>query len=240
MNVRMGDVRLELLTEGVPVGFTILPNLNLMSGDNLVTGLTTFQPNLADPAAVAVGRKMVSNYLNGIDNPIQILGTLDRSTNVSIVSQSLSFLNLSAPMPGIQQPLVRESELKISPGTPFNERAKARFQIVNPFAAPFTIYSIKAEINGPRSMGRIGEMNVRLNGTEGDLKPFELEAGQTLKTPYYPLQLKVNLETIDLAKAGIFSTFNVQAKTEIDCAVGDYNLTVDYVQNRVPTSLEFL
>jgi hypothetical protein len=250
----MGDVRLELYTEGQWIGYAILPDLNVQPGANQIQSFTFFSPGADDP----VGRRMVSNYLMGMATQIRMIGTSDRSTPIAVMSGSLSHLNLTAPMDGVKEPLVRRSYLKVSPKTLFNDRATARFEVVNPFKVPFTILAMQAQIKDD-VMREIGLLDVNLNsynnsnsnnnnGTVAaggekvpeNERPFTVGPDMIAKTPYYPLDLLVDWDTVDLAKGGVFSTFDVSAECLIECTVGEYRLSVEYNQTRVPTELKFI
>lgn len=238
----LGDVRLELflMKPYVQIGYTILPNLTVLTGDNFITCRTYLQPK-SEEARVAV-EGMVSDYINGKAVDVRMLGT-NMSTPNALISDAISYLNLTAPLNGMTDRLVQSALLKINPfTTAFTHKGQTQFRCKNPFDTQFAFSNMSADIvfRGDK----LAVMNVDLtNGTQvPGLRNVTVPARQTLNAPYLPVMMDspLSADSMTALRYGIGGEVKVDVDAKIDAVIDQYAIQIHYVQKNLTSKITLL
>ena len=226
----MGDVQLDLAVNSTRIGYAEMRNLTVSPGDNHIVCLSHFAPR--DATEKAAGEAMLSNAVNGIATPISMGGTLNSSSNV-LLQMTLADLQLQAPFPGFQKPLVESAKLRLSPASIFNNRATTSFKIANILdeAFSFTSLDVKVFFHG----AELAKMDVNLTGSN----VYTLPARQNGDTPFYPVQMNdaLSKDSLTALTTDITGDLQVDARGQIAALVGQYPFRVNFSQNNLPTSI---
>lgn len=139
-SIATGDVHLNMLANGVKLGTVLLYNLTLQRGSNTVIALGTF-----DPKSSPVGQNLLSTFVMGQDNMVDISG-FDRSTAIASLEKGLADIRIESTLPGLKSPLIQSSALTVLPDTLQTSVVNVQVSIANPFSASLSITSVKSAI----------------------------------------------------------------------------------------------
>ncbi|KAI8974103.1 hypothetical protein BDB01DRAFT_807607 [Pilobolus umbonatus] len=137
-SIATGDVSFNMGAEGTVLGLVKLADLKLMRGDNKVLTTATF-----DPRSSEVGQNLLSTFVMGADNAVQILGH-EGSTNIPSLAGALKEVNLGATLPGLTSALIQYSTLTVLDSTLQNGVVNVKVSIANPFSAGLSITKVIA------------------------------------------------------------------------------------------------
>ncbi|CAG8567285.1 5080_t:CDS:2 [Paraglomus brasilianum] len=229
VKITMGDISFDLFFQGKLIGQVLMNNFTLDRGVNTRQTITNFAPQGAD--AIAAGRTLLDNFILGKTNTVAIQGST-KSTSIASLQQALATLKLSAELPGLQtdKPIIVKARFAISLGTLFSQKGTASIDAFNPLDTAMKFLHIKASITFKGTV--IGTMDQDLTGD-----PVVIPAKQVVTTQDFVLNLNIGPAAIDSLFKSIAGDLVTDITSEITVAIGDYQTTLDYAQNNVPTGL---
>lgn len=139
-SIATGDVEFAMLSDGTNLGSVILNNLTLARGSNTVLASAKF-----DPKSSSVGQELLSTFVMGQDNVVQIGGT-QNSTAVASLAEALSQISLDSTLPGLKVALIQGSALTVRPTTIADSVVGVKVSIANPFTAGLTITKVVSSV----------------------------------------------------------------------------------------------
>ncbi|KAL5507074.1 hypothetical protein ACEPAH_6530 [Sanghuangporus vaninii] len=142
LNLSTGDLTLQLFRDGALVGTTLLPNLTLEMGQNVLQSTGNFEANNSPQ-----GLQTLNEFVGGQDVGLQI-GGYDGSTRIASLAQAFGALSLGATLPGLQSSLLSSSALQVLETTGWvNNTAHVTVDLNNPFSAGLQITRISSSVN---------------------------------------------------------------------------------------------
>ncbi|GAA5805058.1 hypothetical protein HPULCUR_010571 [Helicostylum pulchrum] len=139
-NIATGDVVFAMLSEGVNLGSVVLNNLTLNRGSNTMLALAKF-----DPKSSSVGQNLLSTFVMGQNNVVQIGGTQDSTPIVSLAA-GLSDIAIDTTLPGLKAALIQGSSLSVLPTTLLDGNVGVKVSIANPFSTGLTISKVVSAV----------------------------------------------------------------------------------------------
>ncbi|KAH9835153.1 uncharacterized protein C8Q71DRAFT_764402 [Rhodofomes roseus] len=142
LNLNTGNLTMQLYRGGGYMGTTLLPNLNLTMGDNIIQATAAFDPN-----ASGEGKQTLDDFVGGTDADIIIKG-FDSSTEVASLLGAFKTLSLGATLPGLTSRLLDSASLTILETTGItNNISHVTVSLANPFTAALQITSIASTVS---------------------------------------------------------------------------------------------
>lgn len=231
----MGDVILDLYMGSVRIGYSELKNLTVAPGDNKFVCISHLAPRTIEERKL--GDQLLSNSVNGVPTNLTMVGTMSSSSN-PLVLESLSLIRLDAPFPGLPRSIVDSALLKINPFTAgITNEGKTLFRLRNDLNESVTIDRMNVNISNAGTP--LAHLEVELSEPT---KMVTILPGEQLKTPYYPIHFNKALSA-DALKAlaqGVAGSLKVDAEGTIRAYVGQYEFTMQYKQDNLPTRISFL
>ncbi|RCH90057.1 hypothetical protein CU098_000268, partial [Rhizopus stolonifer] len=135
-SIAAGDVTFAMLADSTNLGDVTLTNLVLKRGMNTISASGRF-----DPKSSQTGQNLLSTYVMGHDNDVQIEGTKE-STDIASLSGALSQVSLSSNLLGLKVALIQGSSLAVRPTTLQDGIVDVKVSIANPFSAGLTITKV--------------------------------------------------------------------------------------------------
>lgn len=139
-SIATGDVTFAMLADSTNLGTVTLSNLTLNRGVNTVLAAAKFDPKSSD-----VGQNLLSTFVMGQDNGVQIGGTSE-STPIASLIGALSQVSLSSNLPGLKVALIQGSALTVRPTTLSDGVVGVKVSIANPFTAGLTITKVVSAV----------------------------------------------------------------------------------------------
>ncbi|GAN00901.1 conserved hypothetical protein [Mucor ambiguus] len=139
-SIATGDVTFAMLADGTNLGTVTLSNLTLNRGVNTVLAAAKFDPKSSD-----VGQNLLSTFVMGQDNGVQIGGTND-STPIASLIGALSQVSLASTLPGLKVALIQGSALTVRPTTLSDGVVGVKVSIANPFSAGMSITKVTSAV----------------------------------------------------------------------------------------------
>lgn len=236
VKVNLGDVTLDLLIDGANIGRSKLKNLTVSPGENEVSADTIFEPK--EGKAEEKGKILLENFVNRKPTRVTMRGSRNASDN-EILLDSISELNLKAPLPGLDEKMVKKSTLKFSLSTIFNGNAQAKFQINNMFGVPLTVTKMDAEIT--RQGQELASLAVpdgpAAQGSNTEL--FSVKGKSSAESPLFPVKIDdpVSRSSLRAGFRGISGNLDVSVNANIQGKFGEFPFDVKYVDDKMPASI---
>ncbi|KAK4511701.1 uncharacterized protein ATC70_007244 [Mucor velutinosus] len=139
-SIATGDVTFAMLADDTNLGTVTLSNLTLNRGVNTLLAAAKFDPKSSD-----VGQNLLSTFVMGQDNGVQIGGTND-STPIASLIGALSQVSLASTLPGLKVALIQGSALTVRPTTLSDGVVGVKVSIANPFSAGMSITKVVSAV----------------------------------------------------------------------------------------------
>lgn len=196
-SISTGDVIFNMGASGTTIGLVTLSNLTLNRGINTVQAAASFDPKSSD-----VGQNLLSTFIMGADNGVEINGFAD-STNIASLAGGLSVLQMTSVLPGLKTALIQGASMSVLPDTLTTSMVGVKVSIANPFSAGLSISKvISAATFAGMPVGNI-DQDISSN-------PFTIGGKATAESPV--LSMSMNLEPA--AVALLLRTLAVQANMD--------------------------
>ncbi|KII92866.1 hypothetical protein PLICRDRAFT_102438 [Plicaturopsis crispa FD-325 SS-3] len=158
LNLYTEDLSLQLGRNGQYIGTTLLPNLTINMGKNVLAAKGFFQPNLNSQ-----GGQTLNDFVGQRDVEVGIAG-YEKSTNITSLLHAFQTLNISAILPGLKQSLLDSTALKVLSTTGReNNISHVTVDLANPFTAGLEITKISSTVSSHGlNLGSI-EMNTNFS-----------------------------------------------------------------------------
>ncbi|CEG75653.1 hypothetical protein RMATCC62417_10662 [Rhizopus microsporus] len=219
-SIATGDVSFDMGASGVKLGLVTLSNLHLARGPNTVNASALFDPKSSD-----VGQTLLSTFVMGSNNNVEITGFAN-STSIASLASGLSAISLGSTLPGLKTALIQGSALSVLPDTVSTSIAGVRVSIANPFSAGMTITKVKSAVTyAGLPVGNI-DQDISSN-------PIVISGKSTAQSS--PLNMQMNLEPS--AVALLLRTLAVQSNMDtrpLDALYTLGGLSVDGQENVNP------
>ncbi|RKP10331.1 hypothetical protein THASP1DRAFT_21943 [Thamnocephalis sphaerospora] len=228
-NVEMsaGDIYFQVFFQGQLVGRCKIPNVTLKLGSNTVESTVYFEPKGA--AAIAAGRKMLSDYAAGIENPIGVAG-YEGTTDIESLKEGLSSIRLTSTMPALHEQMIRGARFAISPLELLRLQAPSQVDAYNPMDAALDLVSMSAQMFYKGAS--LGDLNQDFGAN-----PVHLPPKTVTTTPNIMMKIPVNLGAIKAAMAALGGNLIVDVKATLVVRIGGYQTTLDYSVSNLPVKL---
>ncbi|KAI8987184.1 hypothetical protein BDB01DRAFT_784928 [Pilobolus umbonatus] len=183
-SIATGDVSFNMGAEGTVFGVVKLTDLKLMRGDNKILATATFDPKSSD-----VGMNLLSTFVMGADNAVEILGFSD-STNIASLAGALKEVNIGTNLPGLTAPLIQYSSLTVLDTTVTSGVVNVKVSIANPFTAGLSISKViaSATFHG----APIGSIDQDISSN-----PFSIPGKSTAESA--ALDMTMNVDPVSIA-----------------------------------------
>ena len=222
VNVLSGNVTLLLINHDV-VGNVLLPNLNLVIGENKLTATSTF-----DPKSSPYGYETLNRFVSGLDTPVNISG-YEGSTRFTSLVPAFSAMRINTTLNGLKAQLVQQAALKVLDTTGVEDDiANSIVSLNNPFSSPLTITHIASNVTSH---------GVFVAQIDTDL---DFHANGKAVTASPPIPLHVNMYPPDIF--GLLRALAVQAGEDtkqldgiVQLAGYSYSKTTDANNDRKPS-----
>ncbi|KAI9474137.1 MAG: hypothetical protein EXX96DRAFT_328681 [Benjaminiella poitrasii] len=195
--INTGDVSFNMGASDVTLGLVTLNNLTLNRGENTVGAVASFDPKSSD-----VGQNLLSTFVMGADNAVDISGYAN-STGISSLAGALSVVSLSSTLPGLTTALIQGASMSVLPDTLTTSMVGVQVTIANPFSAGLSISKV---VSAATFVGMpVGNIDQDISSN-----PF-IVPGKAVATSQ-TLQMSMNLEPA--AVALLLRTLAVQANMD--------------------------
>lgn len=167
LTVGTGDVEFTVQYEDQAVGDADISDLVITPG-NLTKGIDFhYQPE--GDAALAAGRNLLENYIQGVDSDTVIQGSTE-STDIESLKTALSEIRLSpVTIPALHQTLVTAASLTFPVDIVDTGVASATVDIANPFTASINLLTVDAEVTySDLSLGAVDNQDFSSNPIHAD------------------------------------------------------------------------
>ncbi|KAF7727125.1 hypothetical protein EC973_007986 [Apophysomyces ossiformis] len=221
-SISTGDVSFNMLADGQKLGVVTLSNLNLARGANTVMASATF-----DPKSSPVGQNLLSTFVMGKNNDVQIAG-FEGSTAIASLANALSAVSIGSTLPGLKAPLIQGSSLIVNPDTPQTSIAGVQVSIANPFSAGLSITKVVSSVTFQGMP--VGNINQDISSN-----PIVVSGHATAQSP--ALQMKMNLQPAAVAlllrQLAVKANLNTDA---LDALLGMGGFHIEGQKEIAPTS----
>ncbi|KAI8143830.1 hypothetical protein BJV82DRAFT_557523 [Fennellomyces sp. T-0311] len=183
-SIYTGDVKFDMKAEDVVLGSVTLAGLKLNRGDNTVMATAAF-----DPKSSAVGQNLLSTFVMGKNNDVNIAGN-DQSTAITSLIGGLKEISIVSTLPGLKAPLIQGSRLVVLNDTTQTGIVNVMVSIANPFSAQLSITSVKSAVTYQGFP--VGNIDQDVSGS-----PINIAGHSTVESS--PLNMKMNLQPAAVA-----------------------------------------
>lgn len=183
-SISTGDVSFKMGSEGAELGLVTLKNLSLARGSNTVMAEATFDPKSSD-----IGQNLLSTFVMGKDNGVQISGHSD-STAIASLAEPLSVVSLGSTLPGLKAPLIQNGAMSVSSDTVKTGVVGVKVAIANPFTSGLAITKVVAAAT--LSGMPVGNIDQDISGS-----PFAIPGKATAESQL--LNMNMNIEPASVA-----------------------------------------
>ncbi|KAI8979283.1 hypothetical protein BDF20DRAFT_1000640 [Mycotypha africana] len=135
-SITTGDVSFEMGASGTKLGLVTLSKLTLNRGSNTVSAISSFDPKSSD-----VGQNILSTFVMGSDNTVDIGGYAE-STDIASLAKALSAVSLTSTLPGLTTALIQGASMSVLPDTLQTGMVGVAVTISNPFTASLSISKV--------------------------------------------------------------------------------------------------
>lgn len=242
VGIEMGTVKFLVLYDSEIVGYCIMRDVMLMPGQNHLGAEVYFCPERDNSALLFAARKMMSNFIQGKSNNVQIIGYEDSAPQYPFMQTSFESLRIPTSISGISMPLISSATMFLMKANPVTLTAPSQLVLVNPFDETIRITRMKGHVS---MMDRIiGEIDVDLmpsvsssSWRNDDSQVITIGGRQEVETGPIYLKLKINFIAINALLQAATNSLYVDVQSTIGCYVGDYATEIDYEQFDVPVQL---
>jgi hypothetical protein len=196
-SISTGDVSFNMGASGTDLGVVTLNNLTLARGPNTVLASATFNPKASD-----VGQNLLSTFVMGKDNAVDISG-FKNSTAIASLANALGAISLGSTLPGLKTALIQGGALTVLSDTPKTGVVGVKVSIANPFSAGLSITQVTAAatfVGMP-----VGNINQDISSS-----PFVIPGKATAQSQ--DLNMNMNIEPASVAL--LLRTLAVQANLD--------------------------
>jgi len=229
VKINMGDINFDLYFKEERLGKVLMKNYVLDRGENTGNVVAQFAPKTDD--ALKAGRDLLNNFMAGKPNDLGIKGILG-STTISPLKKALASLELETSMPGLKSDknVILKARFAIGLNTIFDSKGTASIDAFNPLDATIKFLKIQSTISSEGNL--IGTIDEDLTSA-----PVVIEPKQSVTTKDFELKLKITAAALKSLFESIKGDLFTDISSTILVAIGDYQTTIDYVQNKVSTGL---
>jgi hypothetical protein len=194
------------------------------------------------PESKSAINDMISDYVNGIPRDVEMTGTKTQSTSNPFIQESISYLNLSAPMNGLEKPLLLETRMKLNPfKAPFTKQGQAQFRTENPFDETLTITKMKTDVVFRGQQLAAMDVDMVANPVDG-VKNITVPARSTIDSVLLPVTMDnpMSKESLAALKEGIDGGLLVDIDGQLSVFLGEYAADIRYIQKNATTNIDLL
>ena len=220
--ISTGDVSFNMGASGTALGVVTLNNLTLNRGANTVAATSSFDPKSSD-----VGQNLLSTFVMGKDNSVDISGYAN-STNIASLQAGLSAITLASTLPGLKVALIQGAAMTVLPNTLQTSMVGVKVTIANPFTAGLSISKVVSSATfAGMPVGNIDQ----------DISSNPFIVGGKASATSQELNMSMNLDPA--AVALLLRTLAVQSNMDtraLDALFGMGGLHVDGMESVSPDS----
>jgi len=231
VGITVGRVQYDAFFQKQKIGTVIIPNMVMNPGANTISSTMYFSPQSG--AARAAGRQLMSGYLGGRSALVGMQGSPATVTDIVSLKRALSAIQIQTTMPGLSGVSVMRGAYISVDFTKllFEQEVFASFDAYNPLDAPiqFLRMNTKMMYNG----ASVGSLVQDLSDNPMLIPPKSVK--RSTKFPFKPLlnSFQAIMNAIKLGSNAFKGTLAVDVTAVIDCAVGDYKMTIDFAQKGI-------
>ncbi|CAO3687497.1 unnamed protein product [Rhizopus microsporus] len=223
--ITTGDVHFKMAASDVDLGLVTLGNLTLNRGSNTVNAVASFNPKASD-----VGQNLLSSFVMGGNNDVQILG-FENSTSIAPLIEALSSITITSTLPGLKTALIQGSALTVHPDTNSTGIVGVKVSIANPFSAGLSITKVVAAAT---YLGTpVGNINQDLSSN-----PFIIPGKQTAQSQELNMNMNIEPAAIAYLLRELAVNSNMDTRT-LDALLGLGGFHVDGQQDVAPEPSAF-
>ncbi|KAJ3724969.1 hypothetical protein DFJ43DRAFT_1197841 [Lentinula guzmanii] len=142
LNLSTGDLTMQLTRDGALLGTALLPNLDLIMGNNSITAQSTFASNNNMQA-----QETLDQFVGKQDVQLSIVG-FSSSTAVASLTQAFETLEIGLVLPALTTNLLNIASLKVLPTTGVtNNVSDVTVSLANPFTAALDVTGIQSTVS---------------------------------------------------------------------------------------------
>ncbi|CAO1623850.1 unnamed protein product [Parajaminaea phylloscopi] len=188
ITIGAGDVRFATLFQDHPIGISLIKNIILVPGTNIVPTQINYSPQGAEN--VRAGQTLLENYVQNITSAAVVAGT-QQTTDIASLVQALSGIRLTADIPSLGKLIVTQAKLVVPKNIAQTGVASASVLIANPFTASINILKLAALANyyGPSDYGTITLGDINQDFTSN---PLRNPGHQTTQSREIPINLHID------------------------------------------------
>lgn len=245
VGINMGTVEFTMVHDDQPVGSMELPHCVIQPGLNHIEAVARFHPGERGSERIA-GRHLLSQYIAGLPSVIRILGSLDSCRRSETgggryLAPAVAALDIETVLPGMAEPLLKESILYLLQTNPITFNAPAALVMINPFDVAITVVSINGGVRLSSSGGAAGDaavaalVNTEL-GTINEIlqRPWIMSPRAPFTTPVVGMRVRLGMATLSAVLKMATAVLRVDVEAVLVCRIGAYETVVNYQQMSVP------
>ncbi|KAE9401586.1 hypothetical protein BT96DRAFT_918717 [Gymnopus androsaceus JB14] len=142
LNLSTGDLTMQLTRDGALLGTALLPNLDLIMGNNSIQAQSTFASN-SNPQA----QNTLDQFVGQQDVQLSISG-YNGSTSIASLAQAFKTLEIGVTLPGLTASLLNTASLEVLSTTGItNNISDVTVSLSNPWTADLDITGIESTVS---------------------------------------------------------------------------------------------
>ncbi|KAJ3838704.1 hypothetical protein F5878DRAFT_725102 [Lentinula raphanica] len=142
LNLSTGDLTMQLTRDSAVLGTALLPDLNLIMGNNSIVAQSTFASN-SNPQA----QETLDQFVGKQDVQLAIIG-FESSTAVVSLTQAFETLDIELTLPALTTDLLNTASLKVLSTTGVtNNISDVTVSLANPFTADLDVTGIQSTVS---------------------------------------------------------------------------------------------
>ncbi|KAJ3066207.1 hypothetical protein HDU98_010480 [Podochytrium sp. JEL0797] len=212
----------DIVAQSVKIGKSVISNMVLNPGVN------TYQADVhlpgTDPTSTSIMFAGISNLMQGIDSPINLVGNAS-SVPYASLSAAVAGLNSPAAFPGQHTPFFVSGIMTINSKL----QIVTRLTLMNPLGAPLTMKRLTTSISYN------GQVISTADHTFQNL--VAIPPGKTGVTEDIPLKLKLDWSLVASMFSLLGGAINVNSVNTIESLTGAFDATIQYSQSGIPIKL---
>jgi hypothetical protein len=260
--ISTGDVSFNMGASGTQLGVVTLTNLTLVRGSNTVAATSTFDPNASD-----VGKNLLSTFVMGQENSLDITGFAN-STNIASLAGGLGAITLESTLPGLTTAIIQGASLSVLSDSISSGTVAVKVTIADPFTAGLSVTKVVSAttFNGMplgninqdissnpivvagKSTGQSGDLSMTMNFEPSFIALLIRELAVAAGLDTQPLDALFGLGGLSVegqddvtATSGLFNNFNISEYTleAMKALKVDLSLTSGITIGQYSTDLSF-
>eukprot|EP01130_Rhizamoeba_saxonica_P016189 TRINITY_DN7437_c0_g1_i2.p1 TRINITY_DN7437_c0_g1~~TRINITY_DN7437_c0_g1_i2.p1 ORF type:complete len:1016 (-),score=181.67 TRINITY_DN7437_c0_g1_i2:85-2781(-) len=217
-----GWMALQIYFDDKFIGNGSMPSFAIKLGKNVFHTESTI---FVDPSNEVVIRKLLSNYMNGVDQQVIVKGTED-CTHIPYLKKAISLLSTVSAFPGLSERMIEYAHVEFSSHI-WEGQVYIEIYMINPFNLDMDIIGIDLDIYDQDT--KIGYIRHDLTND-----PIQVPAKQKIIAHPVILQLiKIDAKLIETLWTVLPINTKGKVKVILDQA---FTFEADYVQDNIPTS----